>query len=54
MEENIEIVQEEDEADAVGEEYNCPDCGTLVTPDMKTCPSCGVELSFEYDDDQDA
>jgi RNA polymerase subunit RPABC4/transcription elongation factor Spt4 len=34
--------------------YTCPDCGTAVTPDMKNCPSCGVELSFEYSDDQQA
>ncbi len=54
IEENIEIVQEEEASENDGEEYTCPDCGSLVTPDMKTCPSCGVELSFEYDDDQDA
>lgn len=56
IEENIEIVQEEteEEADADSEEYTCPDCGTVVTPDMKNCPSCGVELSFEYNDDQEA
>ena len=56
IEENIEIVQEEDEETAVpeSEEYTCPDCGTAVTPDMKNCPSCGVELSFEYSDDQEA
>ncbi|MGB4587472.1 MAG: transcription termination factor NusA [Rectinemataceae bacterium] len=56
IEENIEIVQEEteEEVDADSEEYTCPDCGTVVTPDMKNCPSCGVELSFEYNDDQEA
>ena len=56
IEENIEIVQEEteEETDADSEEYTCPDCGTAVTPDMKNCPSCGVELSFEYSDDQEA
>jgi N utilization substance protein A len=56
IEENIEIVQEEteEEADADSEEYTCPDCGTAVTPNMKNCPSCGVELSFEYSDDQEA
>ncbi|HEY9053346.1 MAG TPA: transcription termination factor NusA [Rectinemataceae bacterium] len=51
IEENIEIVQEE-ETEAETEEYTCPDCGTVVTPDMKQCPSCGVELSFEYDDQE--
>ncbi len=56
IEENIEIVQEEteEEVDADSEEYTCPDCGTAVTPDMKNCPSCGVELSFEYSDDQES
>ena len=56
IEENIEIVQEETDetAEADSEAYTCPDCGTAVTPDMKNCPSCGVELSFEYSDDQEA
>lgn len=56
IEENIEIVQEEsDDTAGEGEEsYTCPDCGAAVTPDMMHCPSCGVELSFEYGDDQDA
>ncbi|MDX9784240.1 MAG: transcription termination factor NusA [Spirochaetia bacterium] len=56
IEENIEIVQEETEEilDSEDEEYTCPDCGTVVTPEMKNCPSCGVELSFEYGDDQEA
>ncbi|MDX9828306.1 MAG: transcription termination factor NusA [Spirochaetia bacterium] len=56
IEENIEIVQEETEEvlDSEDEEYTCPDCGTAVTPEMKNCPSCGVELSFEYGDDQEA
>jgi N utilization substance protein A len=55
IEENIEIVQEETEevVDSEAEEYTCPECGTVVTPDMKNCPNCGVELSFEYDDDQE-
>lgn len=55
IEENIEIVQEETE-EVLGsedEEYTCPDCGTVVTPEMSHCPSCGVELSFEYGDDQE-
>ena len=62
--ENVEVVEEEDNAEApvaaaegssVGEEvYECPDCGARVTPDMTHCPACGVELSFEYEDDQEA
>ena len=62
---NVEVVEEEEaEAEApvateeegsVGEEvYECPDCGARVTPDMTHCPACGVELSFEYEDDQEA
>ena len=31
--------------------YECPDCGSRVTPEMTRCPNCGVELSFEYEDD---
>ena len=53
IEENIEIVQEEEEPVTEAEEYTCPDCGSAVTPDMKKCPSCGVELSFEYDDQEE-
>ncbi len=29
------------------ETYECPECGTTVTPDMATCPNCGVGLTFE-------
>jgi transcription termination/antitermination protein NusA len=29
------------------ESYECPECGTAITPDMATCPNCGVGLSFE-------
>ncbi|MEN6476477.1 MAG: transcription termination/antitermination protein NusA, partial [Rectinema sp.] len=60
IEENVEIVEEAEEAGPVeetetvqAEEYECPDCGTRVTPDMDRCPNCGVELSFEYEDDQE-
>ena len=63
--ENVEVVEEEEaEAEAPvateeegseGEEvYECPDCGARVTPEMTHCPACGVELSFEYEDDQGA
>ena len=44
----------EESAEEGEESYTCPDCGASVTPDMMHCPSCGVELSFEYGDDQDA
>jgi len=29
------------------EGYECPECGTPITPDMATCPNCGVGLTFE-------
>jgi N utilization substance protein A len=64
IQENVEVVEEEEtesapvvagEETADGEEvYECPDCGARVTPDMSHCPACGVELSFEYEDDQNA
>jgi N utilization substance protein A len=55
VDENVEIVQEGDQQQQEEiEEYICPDCGAKVTSDMKKCPSCGVELSFEFGDDQQA
>ncbi len=62
IDETVEVVEEgaaEEEGvpeeGAVEEEeaYECPDCGAHVTPEMSHCPSCGVELSFEYEDDQE-
>jgi transcription termination/antitermination protein NusA len=46
---------EETEAveETVAEEtYECPECGTPITPDMATCPNCGVGLTFEDDADE--
>jgi len=40
-----EIVEEET--------YECPECGAAVTPDMATCPSCGVGLSFDDSAEQE-
>lgn len=34
------------------EEFECPECGARVTEDMTVCPNCGVELSFEYEDEE--
>ncbi len=33
--------------------YECPECGTPVTPEMATCPNCGVGLSFEESAEED-
>jgi N utilization substance protein A len=60
IDENVEVVEENeegavsDEENVSDEDYQCPDCGSNVTPEMSHCPSCGVELSFEYEDDQQA
>jgi transcription termination/antitermination protein NusA len=32
---------------AADETYECPECGTAITPSMATCPNCGVGLTFE-------
>ena len=64
MEEYVEIVEEEtyeeevektveetSEEGAEPEEYECPECGAKITVDMTTCPSCGIGLSFEYEEE---
>jgi len=64
MEEYVEIVEEEtyeedgektaeetSEESAETEEYECPECGAKITVDMTTCPSCGIGLSFEYEEE---
>ncbi len=56
IDENVEVVEDEREESAgaapeSADVYECPDCGTRVTPEMTRCPNCGVELSFEYEDD---
>jgi N utilization substance protein A len=66
IEEYVEIVEEEEEGYAektgeppeqAGEEtqeetevYECPECGARITVDMTNCPSCGIGLSFEYEE----
>jgi len=62
IEEYVEIIeeetkddsQEEQEADETeADEYECPECGAKITVEMTTCPSCGIGLSFEYEDEED-
>jgi len=65
IEDNIEIVEEDEEYEeeeekteeageesAEAEEYECPECGAKITVDMTTCPSCGIGLSFEYEEEE--
>jgi transcription termination/antitermination protein NusA len=51
-EEEVEkVVEEAAEESAEPEEYECPECGAKITVDMTTCPSCGIGLSFEYEEE---
>jgi len=64
IEEHVEIVEEDEEFDDTQEEktsedespepeeYECPECGAKITVDMVTCPSCGIGLSFEYEEEE--
>jgi N utilization substance protein A len=62
IEEYVEIVEDEpveethegegDEG-AETEEYECPECGAKITVEMSTCPSCGIGLSFEYEEEEE-
>jgi len=52
IEDNVEIIQEEVEEEGIVS-YSCPECGSPITIDMDHCPSCGVALSFEAEEEQD-
>jgi len=64
IEENVEIVEEEYpeqeypvqeealEEEYEDEEFECPECGAKINVDMANCPSCGIGLSFEYEDEE--
>jgi len=43
---------EESEESSESEEYECPECGAKITEDMTHCPSCGIGLSFEYEEEE--
>ncbi len=47
-----ETVEEEEDVESEEETYECPECGGLITIDMAGCPSCGVGLSFEEEDEE--
>jgi len=44
--EYVDIVEEEDDSE-IEQQFLCPECGHTLTPDMTSCPNCGVGLSFE-------
>ena len=50
-EESEKPAEETSEEIAEPEEYECPECGAKITVDMTTCPSCGIGLSFEYEEE---
>jgi len=52
QEDKAQSESEEDEESGEGEEYECPECGAKITVDMTTCPSCGIGLSFEYEEEE--
>ena len=41
----VDIVEEEESE--VEHQFLCPECGHELSPDMSSCPNCGVGLSFE-------
>ena len=49
------VDEEEDEEESSDDEegYECPECGAPITLDMTACPSCGVGISFEIDEDEE-
>jgi len=51
--EKEEAVKEESAAATTetAEEYECPECGAMITVDMTNCPNCGIGLSFEYEEE---
>jgi predicted RNA-binding Zn-ribbon protein involved in translation (DUF1610 family) len=61
--ENIEIVEEEvvksDESvvekteDEEEKYYECPNCGARIDETMQQCASCGVELEFKEEDEEE-
>ena len=47
-----EVEEETEEDVSDDEEYECPECGGKITVDMTVCPNCGIEISFEYEDEE--
>jgi N utilization substance protein A len=57
QEEDYEEEAEEEQAEVEAEEeeeiYACPECGADITLSMTVCPSCGVGLSFEIEEEEE-
>ncbi len=57
IDENVKIIEEEEDEEPEEaeeeEEYECPECHARITLDMTNCPQCGVELTFEYEDEDE-
>lgn len=47
-----DVPSQESTESADEEEYFCPECGAKITIDMTACPSCGIGLSFEEEDEE--
>lgn len=56
LKENYEQEAELEQGEGLDDEheyYECPECGSAITIDMTACPSCGVGLSFEFEEDDE-
>ncbi len=61
IDENFEVVIEENEEEEIVEDkkvqdgivyYECPNCGGKIPENATSCPTCGVEISFEEEDEE--
>jgi N utilization substance protein A len=62
LSENIEVVEEEyvkteetpsETSEEEEEYYECPNCSSRITEEMTRCDSCGVELVFKDDEEEE-
>lgn len=56
IDEDEELNSEQPAEDVVEEhqeEFECPACGHPITINMIKCPNCGVELAFEYENEDE-
>ncbi len=61
LDENFEIIIEENEVEEIVTEteqnkeiiyYECPNCGEKITENETICPKCGVEITFEEEEEK--